>query len=209
MPSAMASQLDFGAPANHDQHVRVRLGEGDAFSFHEYALGRDATSQQSSSCHVIISAIDEGQVEGVAVCRALVATFSSLDATGAGESGQARGSAAASISFSCRFRALSGSGSGGAPSGGAGGTSTGGTGTAGSFSSAGSGGSSGSSAGSGTGGTSSAKRCTGAATPCSSRGDALCETGLGCTLEKDCTGVSSSCYSQFGQYACISQEGCY
>jgi hypothetical protein len=209
LPSASAGEFDFGVPAKNDQHVRVRLGEGDAFTFYEYALGHDPSTQQSSTCHVGITQIDNHQITGVAVCRALVATFSSLDATGAGESAQGRGSAAASIAFSCPFRALSSSGTGGASAGGTGGTFSGGTATAGASSSAGSGGSSGSSAGSGTGGTSGAKHCAGAVTPCSLRSDALCENGLGCTLEEDCTGLSSSCYSQFSQYACISQEGCY
>ena len=52
-------------------------------------------------------------------------------------------------------------------------------------------------------------KCTGTPTPCSLLGQFECSGSLGCTWSGDCTGVSSSCYSQYDSYSCTSQEGCY
>ena len=52
-------------------------------------------------------------------------------------------------------------------------------------------------------------KCTGTPTPCSLLGQFECSGSLGCTWSGDCTGVSSSCFSQYDSYSCTSQEGCY
>lgn len=70
--------------------------------------------------------------------------------------------------------------------GGAGGTSTGGAGAG--------------------GGTSV---CAGYATSCAALPGSLCNLSQGCSQTSKCSGVSSSCYSQFDSYSCGSQEGCY
>ncbi len=51
--------------------------------------------------------------------------------------------------------------------------------------------------------------CSGSATPCSLLGESECTLALGCTDDSECSGVASSCYSQFSSYSCTSQEGCY
>jgi hypothetical protein len=59
------------------------------------------------------------------------------------------------------------------------------------------------------GGTSSpGGRCSGAATPCSLLPDSQCYGALGCSVEGECTGYSTSCFSLFYSSACISQRGC-
>ncbi len=58
----------------------------------------------------------------------------------------------------------------------------------------------------GTGGSSA--YCDGTPTPCSILTDTQCPTATGCSLKGDCKGVSSSCYSQFSHFSCISQQGC-
>jgi hypothetical protein len=51
--------------------------------------------------------------------------------------------------------------------------------------------------------------CTGSATPCSLLSTFECSSTPGCFSSGDCSGVSSSCYSQFDQFSCSSQDGCY
>lgn len=51
--------------------------------------------------------------------------------------------------------------------------------------------------------------CTGVATSCSLLTVAQCTSVSGCSVEGDCTGVSSSCYSQYYSSSCIGQEGCF
>ena len=53
------------------------------------------------------------------------------------------------------------------------------------------------------------RRCTGVAWSCSAAPTSNCGSVLGCVSSGECQGVSSSCYSQYSSYSCISQEGCY
>ena len=50
--------------------------------------------------------------------------------------------------------------------------------------------------------------CEGSVTPCSYRTSLTCEDGSGCFTTDECTGFSTSCYSMFSHYTCISQQGC-
>ncbi len=59
----------------------------------------------------------------------------------------------------------------------------------------------------GTGGTEA--YCGGVATPCSLVSNSQCALVTGCKLGGSCTGVSSSCYSQFSSYSCNALQGCY
>lgn len=52
----------------------------------------------------------------------------------------------------------------------------------------------------------SGPHCTGVATPCSLV--ANCASVMGCTSGGSCSGVSTSCYSEFSSYSCDSQQGC-
>lgn len=51
--------------------------------------------------------------------------------------------------------------------------------------------------------------CGGFATPCSLLSGVQCASALGCHDDSDCSGVASSCYSQFDVYSCTSQDGCF
>ncbi len=52
-------------------------------------------------------------------------------------------------------------------------------------------------------------QCRGYVTPCSLLGSSQCLSALGCRSDDQCTGYAEACYSQYGNYACISQQGCY
>jgi|GEM_PF-6368207 len=51
--------------------------------------------------------------------------------------------------------------------------------------------------------------CSGVATPCSLLSETACEDSLGCSYEEECSGYASNCYSQFYEFSCLSQDGCY
>ncbi|HWZ91893.1 MAG TPA: hypothetical protein VNW92_23680 [Polyangiaceae bacterium] len=51
--------------------------------------------------------------------------------------------------------------------------------------------------------------CAGTPTPCSLLSDLQCLGSEGCTDNAACSGVPSSCYSQFDSYSCSSLHGCY
>jgi hypothetical protein len=51
--------------------------------------------------------------------------------------------------------------------------------------------------------------CTGSATPCSLLSDLTCISARGCIDDSRCSGVSTSCYSQYDSYSCTNQDGCY
>jgi hypothetical protein len=208
VPSAVASELDFTGAVGAEQTFRVRLGPGDAFKFHEYELGVD-DAKEPSTCHLSLRQIDDHSMTGTVVCRNLVASYSSLDANGAGgDAGGERGSASATIDFSCPLRILSAP-PGSAGSASFGGFSSGGNSALGGSTSAGSAGTAGSSGSGGAGGSGMPQQtCTGSATPCSLRGSATCSSGLGCTYAGTCTGLATSCYAQFGSFSCVDQEGC-
>ncbi len=199
VPKVGPAVLEAAFSETSDDDVRVRLGS-DAFQYFEYAFGSD-DERVPSFCSVTLDTFDADLVTGKAVCRRLVATAGSADAVaqgGAADLGPA--TASATLDFSCPFHVLA------APGGGGGQAGSGGSGGA--VAQGGSGGSSvaGSSVG-GTGGPS--KRCAGVNTPCSLRGTATCELGLGCTLDENCEGFVGSCYSQFSVYSCTALEGCF
>jgi hypothetical protein len=50
--------------------------------------------------------------------------------------------------------------------------------------------------------------CTGVAYFCDDESAATCASVQGCSPTGMCTGVSEGCYSQFGDFSCISLEGC-
>lgn len=51
--------------------------------------------------------------------------------------------------------------------------------------------------------------CAGTIPSCSTLSGSECLSVLGCSDDSECSGVASSCYSQFGTFACSSQDGCY
>lgn len=197
-PSLGPTSFDIAPSAADENALRVRLGDGDAFSFYEYDL--DSSGDPISLCSVGLISLDRDQVLGKAACRRLEATSASqAPASQGGASNDDPDSASVTFDFSCPFRALSAPGSGGSSSVG-GSTSTAGTGQAGSATA-------GTSSFGGTGGVIE-KRCVGVTTPCSLRDSISCQQGNGCTLDEDCTGFSSSCYGQIGVYSCTAIQGC-
>lgn len=196
-PSLSPATFDATPSAADENALRVRLGDGNAFSYYEYEL--DSPSDPASLCSVGLTSFDRDKVVGKVACRRLIASSTSLDATAkAGASDSGPGSASVTVDFSCPFHTLAapggsgGTGASGAPSGGA--SSVGGQ------------------AGSSTGNAGSsavvAKSCVGVTTPCSLRDSSSCELGSGCTLDEDCTGSSSSCYGQISVYSCTAIQGC-
>jgi hypothetical protein len=168
---------------------------------YEYQYGADfsAAPPIRSSCSVSVTAISAKRLVGSIECRDLLATPASPDAKGAGVSPPR---ASATLSFDCVPEIQSPSlGAGGAPAvggrpsvGGAGGsTSTGGAG--GSLVTGGVGGGGG--------------NCRGSASPCSLLFGSDCLLTLGCRSDGSCDGVSTSCYSEYDDYSCTTQEGCY
>jgi hypothetical protein len=199
IPSAAPTELTLSWSEQTSARFRVRLGEGDSRMHYEYVFGVDAATFETSLCSVLVTGIDDESLAGTVACRGLVASFGSADGAVASEDVVGgRRAASATLDFSCPFHVLSaggGGGSGGGASGGSGGTF---------------GGAAGSGPGPGGmgGGGPAPKSCVGSSTPCSLRTELECEQGLGCTWEEECDGLSTSCYAQFGSYACISQQGC-
>lgn len=151
-----------------------------------YGYAPLSTPVVRSSCNVVVTALDEANAVGQVACRNLVAK----DKVEVGQ-------ASLTIAFDCpvvtHARPSPGPGGGG----GGGNTGTGGT-------DPGKPGAGGSGGGSGPG-----ESCRGVASPCSARTAATCSSVKGCTSGGECTGVSSSCYSQFSSYSCNSQQGCF
>jgi hypothetical protein len=202
-PSLEPTKFDAVWSPEGDQNLRVRLGEGTAFQYHEYQFG-SVGEQLASRCNIVVSKLDPNQLVGIAACRALVATPSSIDSTAQGGADDGPATASVTLDFSCPFKALSDpGGSGGSASGGSGGSNNGGGGAS---SAGGSVGTGGSAAGGNVGVT---KHCVGITTPCSSRGSVTCELGTGCTLDETCSGLARSCYGQFSVYSCTDIQGCY
>jgi hypothetical protein len=173
---------------------------------YEYQYGADLSlvPQIRSSCSVAVTTISATRLVGSLECRDLLATTASPDSPGAGLSPPR---ASATISFDCIPEiqsAAPGAGAGGAPA-------TGGVpsvaGAGGSFSIGGA-----PSAG-GIGGVAGAigggGNCRGSASPCSLLPGSDCALALGCSKDGSCDGVATSCYSEFDDYSCTSQEGCY
>ncbi|MES1185602.1 MAG: hypothetical protein ABUL60_17450 [Myxococcales bacterium] len=188
-------------PDDADENaVRVRLGEGKGANYYEYQL--DGSEDPISLCSVGFTTFDRNGIVGIAACRRLGATSSSLDATAqGGDSGSGSGSASVTFDFSCPFETLAAPGGGGSTSSGTGGkpSGAGGTGHAGATP-----GGSGNVGGSGV----VEKHCVGVTTPCTLRDSVTCELGNGCTLDEGCSGFSESCYGQIGVYTCTAIQGC-
>ena len=51
--------------------------------------------------------------------------------------------------------------------------------------------------------------CRGSATPCGLLSTTQCGLSLGCRLDGDCSGLSTSCFSYFSSFSCGSQDGCF
>lgn len=51
--------------------------------------------------------------------------------------------------------------------------------------------------------------CTGTPTACGALSGYTCTGTPGCTDTSACSGVASSCYSQYSSYSCTGQDGCY
>jgi len=195
-------ELNIPYSTDGDSDVRVQLNEAQAAGVYEYQFGSDA-DDELSVCHLVLKSFDAERVTGTAVCRHLLATAASIDASGqSGDNAQRPGSANATLDFSCPFKTLSlpgGGGAGGSSAGGSGGQS----GSSGSSSVAGTAG--GGVAGTGGGG----KRCSGLATSCFSRSGSSCEQGSGCILDENCDGFVQSCYGQIGVFSCTAIQGCF
>jgi hypothetical protein len=194
LPRVAAGEFSTNWSEQSRDVVRVRLGDGDAFRFHEYAFGVDEVSGAGSRCQVYLSQLDRQGLVGTLACRALVSTFSSLDAAAAGEpSDRERASATATLEFDCPLLIPSEAGAGGS------GNTAGTTGSGGGVNVA----------GSGQGGsTAMGTQCTGTSVACSLRGRTTCQLGQSCILTESCSGVATSCYLMLDAAGCNSQSGC-